>query len=93
MFLNEARLSAVVTEAFEKTSNNRRWQTAVVCAKVELETNPFIAWNGKALIILSPSNELYEANGTCQCAAFKSHNPCWHRAAARLIERYNEAVH
>jgi hypothetical protein len=47
--------------------------------------------DGDALLILSGSNEIYRANGTCQCKAFSHGQPCWHRAAARLIERYNEA--
>jgi hypothetical protein len=47
-------------------------------------------YDGHALIILSPSNEIYEANGACQCRAFKNHQPCWHRAAARIVERYQE---
>ena len=28
-----------------------------------------------------------------QCRAYLNHQPCWHRAAARLVERYNETSH
>jgi hypothetical protein len=27
----------------------------------------------------------------CQCQAFTHGQPCWHRAAARLVRRYHEA--
>jgi len=50
-------------------------------------------YDGHALIILSGSNEIYSANGTCQCKAYEKGFPCWHRAAARLVERYMETAH
>ncbi|MET0466768.1 MAG: SWIM zinc finger family protein [Chitinophagaceae bacterium] len=51
-------------------------------------------FDGHALLILSDSNEIYTANGTCQCKAFQNgRRPCWHRAAARLVKRYTEASH
>ncbi len=50
----------------------------------------FMHYDGHALVILSESNEIYSANGTCQCKAFAHGKPCWHRAAARLVTRYNE---
>jgi hypothetical protein len=59
----------------------------------ELQSNPYMEWQDGALLILSPSNEIYEANGTCQCRAYLSGYPCWHRAAARIVERYKETSH
>jgi hypothetical protein len=91
--LDRDRLQQVTQEAFNKVSGNRRWQTAIVKAKAQLEENPYIHFDGQALLILSPSNEIYTVNGDCQCKAYQSHKPCWHRAAARLIERYNETSH
>jgi len=87
--LQQERFEQVVQEAFNKTSN-LRWQTAIVKAKQQIEANPYITVQGDALLILSPSNEIYTANGTCQCKAYRNHQPCWHRAAARLVKRYNE---
>jgi hypothetical protein len=84
-------MAVVVQEAFDKVTGNRRWETAIVKAKQQLESNPYIHFDGHALLILSPSNEIYSANGTCQCKAFTLGQPCWHRAAARLVERYNES--
>lgn len=87
------RMTAVIQEAFDKVGNNRRWQTAIAKAKQQLETNPYIHFDGAALLILSDSNEIYRANGTCQCKAYTKGFPCWHRAAARLVERYLKGAH
>ncbi len=89
MNINAARLEQVTQEAFNKTTN-LRWQTAIAKAKAEIESNPYIHFDGHALLILSESGEIYSANGTCQCKAFRNNQPCYHRAAARLIQRYNE---
>jgi hypothetical protein len=83
-------MQQVIQEAFNKTSN-LRWQKAITKARAELESNPFMHYDGHALLILSPSGEIYSANGACQCKAFANNHPCWHRAAARLVERYTEA--
>ncbi|HEX8843084.1 MAG TPA: hypothetical protein VF791_00360 [Pyrinomonadaceae bacterium] len=91
--VNQDRMQQVIQRAFDKVANNRRWQTAIVKAKQQIESNPYLHVDGDALLILSPSNEIYRANGTCQCKAFTLHQPCWHRAAARLVQRYNETAH
>lgn len=91
--INQDRMQQVAQEAFDKVSGSRRWQTAIVRAKAQLETNPYMHFDGEALLILSPSGEIYTANGTCQCKAYRSGQPCWHRAAARLVKRYNETSH
>lgn len=74
--------------------NYKRWINAVGKATVEFESNPFLTWDvdNKHLIIWSKSNEIYEANGTCQCRAFEQALPCYHRALARLVQRYFERV-
>ena len=92
MNLNQAALAAVIQTAFDQTSN-LRWQMAIAKAMQQIEDNPYMHYDGRALLILSPSGEIYSANGTCQCKAYRNGQPCWHRAAARLIERYNEATH
>lgn len=73
----------------------KRWIKAIGKAAVEFENNPFLTWVAEKnhLVIWSKSNEVYEANGTCQCPAFLGGNPCYHRALARLIQRYFERVH
>ena len=91
--LDTTKLQQVAQEAFDKVSGHRRWETAIAKAKVQLEENPFMHFDGEALLILSPSNEIYRANGTCQCKAYMQGFPCWHRAAARLVQRYRETSH
>lgn len=91
--IDQSRLQRVTQEAFDKVVGSRCWQTAIAKAKQQLEENPYIHFDGSALLILSPSGEIYSANVTCQCKAYQNHKPCWHRAAARLVERYNETSH
>ena len=93
MNIDQDKMQQVAQKAFNKVSGNRRWETAIVKAKAQLETNPYMHFDGQSLLILSESGEIYSANGSCQCRAYMSGQPCWHRAAARLIERYNETSH
>ncbi len=90
MNLNQDRMQQVIQAAFDKAQGSKRWQTAIAKAKQEIEENPFMHYDGHALLILSSSNEIYSANGTCQCKAFEFGRPCWHRAAARIVQRYHE---
>jgi len=91
--LDQDRMQQVVQEAFNRATGNRRWETAIVRAKQQLESNPYMHFEGGELLVLSESGEIYTANGSCQCKAFANHQPCWHRAAARLVRRYTETSH
>jgi hypothetical protein len=91
--LDHDRMQQVAREAFNRISGNRRWELAIAKAKAQLESNPYMHFDGESLLILSPSGEIYRANGACQCWAFANNQPCWHRAAARLLRRYNETSH
>jgi hypothetical protein len=90
--INETKLEAVAQAAFNRT-NNLRWQTAIAKAKREIESNPYIHYTGHSLLMLSESGEIYEANGVCQCRAFANGQPCYHRAAYKLVKRYMERSH
>jgi hypothetical protein len=91
--LNPTILGQVVEGARTAAAAHPRWQTAIARALVELETNPYIERGDMhSLIIGSPSGKCYAANGICQCTAFAFGQPCWHRAAARLIQRHDEAL-
>jgi len=92
MNIDQSRMHQVIQEAFDKVPNSRRWQTAIAKAQQQIEENPYLHFDGHALLILSPSGQIYNANGSCQCKAFANSQPCWHRAAARLMERYNETL-
>lgn len=95
--LDREKFAAVVADAIAKIQLSgkdvKRWVNAIAKATVEIENNPFMTWQAdkNSLLIWSQkSSEIYEANGVCQCAAYNSGFPCYHRAAARLIQRYLE---
>jgi hypothetical protein len=91
--LDQDRIQEVAEEAFDRVSSNRRWEMAIAKAKAQLVSNPYMHFDGQSLLILSPSGEIYIANGTCQCKAYQSGQPCWHREAARPVKRYAETSH
>ena len=97
--LDQDKFAAVVAEAIAKIhlsgKDTKRWVNAIAKATVEIETNDFMTWlpEEKHLVIWSQkSSEIYTANGICQCKAYIEGYPCYHRAAARLIQRYLEIV-
>ncbi len=89
--LNPTTLAAVVDKARTDAAEHPRWLAAIDRAVLELLQNPWIE-RGElhGVIIASPSGNLYSANGTCQCQAYHYGNPCWHRAAARLVRLHDE---
>ncbi len=86
-----AKIELTVTDAGMK----KRWINAIAKAAVEIEENGvFMTYqeDDHSLIIWSQkSNNIYTANGVCQCRAFEQGSPCFHRAAARLVRLYLEA--
>lgn len=102
--LNRHAMQQVAAQASEKLnatikseSTAKRWRNAIIRALVEFEMQPeFMTYDpeGDALLIWSQkSNEIYSANGVCQCKAYMNGFPCWHRAAQRLVKIYNESAH
>ncbi len=98
---NKDRFGKVIADSLTKieltvtdAKNKRRWIRAIAKAVVELEENGvFMTWmeNDKSLLIWSQkSNNIYTANGVCQCRAFEQGSACFHRAAARLVRLYME---
>ena len=97
--LDQDTLAAVIADAIAKAAtakkDSKRWLNAIARATVELETNPFMTYNhdSHSLTVLSPaSGTIYEANGVCGCKAFELGQPCWHRAAAKLVVNYLDQV-
>lgn len=97
--LDKDIFASVVADALVKIhlsgKDVKRWVNAIAKATLEIENNPFLTWQSEtnSLLIWSQnSSEIYEANGVCQCKAFEQGYPCYHRAAARLIQRYLEIV-
>jgi hypothetical protein len=92
--LNVTILSQVVDQARTTAAEHPRWLHAIDRAVVELLDNPYIE-RGELhgiIIMSSTSANLYAANGTCQCEAHRYGQPCWHRAAARLVRLHDEAI-
>ena len=85
-----AKIELTVTDAGMK----KRWINAIAKAVAEIEANGvFMTYQPEdhSLIIWSQkSNNIYTANGVCQCRAFEQGSPCFHRAAARLVRLYME---
>jgi hypothetical protein len=85
-----AKVELTVTDAQTK----KRWNNAIAKATAQIESNgEFMNYDTveNHLVIWSQdSNEVYSANGVCQCKAFERGLPYWHRAAARLVRLYLE---
>jgi anaerobic ribonucleoside-triphosphate reductase len=90
MNLNEEKLKEVVSESLNRVKDNLRWQSAITKAEKQIESNPFIHFDGSRLVVLSDSGKIYEVENACQCKAFEGGQPCWHRAAWRLMQRYSQ---
>jgi hypothetical protein len=85
-----------VVDRARSATQDQRWLEALDKA-YDFLLNPHtdaisIAQDGTALIPSATSEATYAANGVCQCSAYAHHKPCWHRAAARIITRYTEAL-
>jgi hypothetical protein len=98
-------LTQVVDQALQAAADHPRWLNAINRAVAELVSAPYITrQDGHLLIASSSSNNIYSANGVCQCAAYtgidpktdtRVHSggqPCWHRAAARLVRLHDEQI-
>ena len=97
--INKELLGEIAAESIGKINtrqeNGKRWINAIAKAVVEIENNPFMTYShdSHSLLMLSErSGQIYTANGTCQCAAFRKNQPCYHRAASRLIQIYVERI-
>lgn len=89
--LNLSILTLIV-EALFKTSTELPWQNAITKAGEKLPALPTRTVKGH-LVIASDSHNVYAATrDECQCEAFtEGHKPCWHRAAAVIMDRYAQA--
>lgn len=97
---NQNLFGKVIADALSATEQNQtltsgvklRWVNAIAKASVKIQTDGvFMDWqeNDTLLIWSQGSNEIYEANGVCQCKSFTEFgNPCWHRAASKIIKNY-----
>jgi len=100
---NNNLFGKTIADALAKVENNPnltsgmrlRWVNAISKAVAQIEDHgAFMTWqeNETLLIWSNDSNEIYEANGVCQCRAYQNGYPCWHKAAKQLIKNYYAAL-
>ncbi len=98
---NKDRFGKVVADALAKieltvtdAGTKKRWINAIAKATAEIEENgvfmTYLPEDHSLIIWSQKSNNIYTANGVCQCRAFEQGSPCFHRAAARLVRLYLE---
>lgn len=86
----EAEIKEAARVAVEKVADQPRWARAIAKAEKWLLSRPGVQYHPEThtLAVQGPEyRAIYLANGVCQCQAFKQGNPCYHRAAARLVTR------
>ncbi len=96
--INKEVLGQIAVESINKIQdtnapNGKRWMNAIAKAVVEIENNPYLTYDLKSheLMMLSErTGTVYRANGVCQCKAYELGEPCYHRAASRLVTLYVE---
>jgi hypothetical protein len=91
MQINLIQLERTVETAKVKAASHPAWLRAIEKAAEQLISNPYISEQDNGLLILGTTGNIYHSNGTCQCEASRRGMACWHRAAAQLVKRYNEA--
>jgi hypothetical protein len=92
-----AALASVGENTGLGTDEQKRCVNAIAKAAARTETRGcFMDYEagGDRMLIWSDSNEIYEIgpDGRCQCHAQAHDIICWHKAAKRIIQRYNEAT-
>jgi hypothetical protein len=86
----------VVNEAMEATAESPRWRKAVEIAAQEILSGnvPEFIPNGSVVVRgrRRRGSDQYEVGRFCTCPSADFDSPCWHRAAVRLMRRYNERL-
>jgi hypothetical protein len=87
------KIERVVMDSLTRVANDNRWSNAIHKAKKQIEDNPYIHYENGSLLVLSESGKIYSVeSGCCECKAFESGKPCWHRAAKRLLDRIHQEI-
>ncbi len=90
--VNRSTVGAALQEARRQCGQHLRWLNALNRAALNLEACPW-QFDGETLVIHSATDTstryTVDAQG-CQCRAAQKGNPCWHRAAHRLLVKAAE---
>jgi hypothetical protein len=104
MNLDADAFARVAKTATERAGRSRRWRNAIERAADLLFSNPFwhVTDEGTLLVLSPDSLAIYETDGVvCErvddldrrvaCRAYAEGQPCKHRAAHRLLLRYQQS--
>jgi hypothetical protein len=91
MTLDITKFNATVESAKAAAATSPAWLRAIERASEGIQSGELIVTTLQDGALVTSPNGSYMANGACQCRAYKKgHKECRHRAAARLMERYEE---
>lgn len=88
MQIQQIKRAAEIAKA---RTNDKRWIAAIDKAVAGVESGWWIITElAHGVAVTTECGNTYFANGSCQCKAFESGQPCKHRALARLVEIAHE---
>jgi hypothetical protein len=91
MQINKIKFNAIVEAAKIKAAGQAKWLRAIERAAAGILSGEMIVTTLCSGALITTANGTYAANGHCNCKAARSGHPqCYHRAAARLMELYEE---
>lgn len=88
----EEKIERIVLDSLTKVARDNRWSNAIRKAHTQIETNPYLHYENDSLLVLSESGKIYTVGVGCECKAFKSGLPCWHRAAKRILDHVHGKI-
>lgn len=91
--VNRQTVAAALRQARIEAHEHQTWINAINRAALNIEACPW-AFDGEVLRIASATSSTrytVTAEG-CECRAAQKGNPCWHRAARRLLVKASEMV-
>lgn len=90
--INTEKFNQIVEAAKAKTSDPK-WLRAIEKAAAGIMSGELIVTTLAHGALVTTANGTYAANGHCNCeAARHGHSQCYHRAAARLMDRYESEM-
>ena len=88
--LNPTTLAAVVDKARTDAAEHPRWLAAIDRAVVELAQNPGSSGRAARRDYRQPERQPVQRQRHLPVHGRPLQPPCWHRAAARLVERHDQ---
>lgn len=93
MQINQAQFAAVVETAKAKAANHPEWLRSIEKAARLILSGELIVTPLAYGALVTSSNGTYATGATCSCKAARHNRAnCYHKAAARLIDLYEEAL-